>query len=147
MSTPTPDTPDIPDTPQTHDRPDGAPEESLADQVFVDAGRTREIPSSPAATATATATAPAQAQAQAPAQPHIPAPTPAAETTWLKGPAPFALVLGVLGLLVAAAVLINELADVSLPWQNLGPWSVVAAGVVVLLVGAIGLRSSRANRD
>jgi len=139
MTTPTPD------TPQTHDRPDGAPEESLADEVFVDADRTREIPSSPAATATATATAPAPAPA--PAAPHIPAPPPAAGTTWLKGPAPFALVLGLLGLLVAAAVLINELADVSLPWQNLGPWSVVAAGVVVLLVGAIGLRSSRAHRD
>ena len=31
----------------------------------------------------------------------------------------------------------------ALPWNDLGPWSVVAAGIVVLLVGAIGLRSSR----
>ena len=80
-----------------------------------------------------TATAPAPA----PARPHPP------EPQWLNGPAPFALVLGLLGLLVAGSVLVTELTDVTLPWGDLGPWSVVAAGLVVLLVGAIGLRSSR----
>ena len=54
--------------------------------------------------------------------------------------------LGLLGLLVAGSVLLTELTDVTLPWGDLGPWSVVAAGLVVLLVGAIGLRSSR-SRD
>ena len=160
-----PSTPDIPDMPQSPevpdapgptvpdptvpdptvpDRPDGRPEHSLAEEVFVDDGRTRPLPAHPGPTApagTATLTAPAPAAA------HTPAPTPVGETTYLKGPAPFALVLGLLGLLVAGAVLLNELADVSLPWDDLGPWSVVAAGVVVLLVGAIGLRSSRAGRD
>ena len=66
-----------------------------------------------------------------------------ARAEYLSGPAPFALVLGLLGLLVAGSVLVNELTDISLPWGDLGPWSVVAAGLVVLLVGAIGLRSSR----
>ena len=62
-----------------------------------------------------------------------------------RGPAPFAIILGILGLVVAGAVLLGELTDVSLPWNDLGPWSVVAAGLVVLLVGAIGLRSSRSR--
>ncbi len=82
-----------------------------------------------------TATAPATAASPAP-------PTPP-EPTYLSGPAPFALVLGLLGLLVAGSVLVDELTDITLPWGDLGPWSVVAAGLVVLLVGAIGLRSSR----
>jgi hypothetical protein len=64
---------------------------------------------------------------------------------WLTGPAPFALVLGLLGLLVAGTMLLTELTDWTLPWGDLGPWSVVAAGLVVLLVGAIGLRSSRSR--
>ena len=73
----------------------------------------------------------------------MPAPAPVPEPEWLKGPAPFALVLGILGLLVAGSTLLTELTDVNLPWGDLGPWSVVAAGLVVLIVGAIGLSSSR----
>ncbi|HWO51962.1 MAG TPA: hypothetical protein VNN23_10220, partial [Ornithinibacter sp.] len=74
-----------------------------------------------------------------------PAPTAPPEPQWLTGPAPFALVLGLLGLLTAGTVLLTELTDWTLPWGDLGPWSVVAAGLVVLLVGAIGLRSSRSR--
>ena len=69
--------------------------------------------------------------------------TAPADGPWLPGPAPFAIVLGVLGLLVAGATLLTELTDVRFPWADLGPWTVVAAGLVVVLVGAIGLRSSR----
>ena len=163
MSTPTPQTPQTPDQPDTPDTPDlpvtrqtsGATDDrhradgdsdtgqALADEVFVDGGHTRPLPSSPAGTATATVPAPPRAPAPASA----PAPVPVPEPTGIKGPAPFALVLGVLGLLVAGGVLLNELVDLTLPWNDLGPWSVVAAGVVVLLVGAIGLRTSRTDRD
>ncbi len=62
-----------------------------------------------------------------------------------SGPAPFALLLGILGLVTAGAVLLTELADVTLPWNDLGPWTIVAGGAVVLLVGLIGLRSNRAQ--
>jgi hypothetical protein len=163
MNTPT--TPQNPDVPEPTDVPaptdsTAAPEPVVpteatpADNVLDDSDRTEAIPtgsatqaapttswSTPAAapaamgTATATATAPAPAPAPAPAEPE-----------YLRGPAPFALVLGLLGLVVAGSVLVGELTDVSLPWNDLGPWSVVAAGVLVLLVGAIGLRSSR-TRD
>jgi hypothetical protein len=73
--------------------------------------------------------------------------TASTEQQWLRGPAPFAIVLGLLGLFVAGAVLLAELTDLSMPWNDLGPWTVVAAGIVVVLVGAIGLRSSRRTQD
>lgn len=150
MNTPnTPTTPDTPDVPHTLDVPKAADTTAagtLADEVFVDEGRTAPIPTwaPPAPTAT-TATTGATATATAPAPTRAPAPTAAPEPEWIRGPAPFALVLGLLGLVVAASTLVAELTDVTLPWNDLGPWSVVAAGIVVLIVGAIGLRSSRSR--
>jgi hypothetical protein len=127
-----------PTTPPTPQIPAPRPADDLADEMFQDDDATTALPT---AGATTTATAPA-----APAAPAIPAPATPPEPQWLSGPAPFALVLGLLGLLVAGSVLVGELTDITLPWGDLGPWSVVAAGLVVLLVGAIGLRSSR-TRD
>lgn len=142
MSTPT-----TPPTPENPERVE--PTDSLADDVFVDdrattAPETTVLPTTSTPTTGGASTATMTASAPAPA--HTPAPPPVAEPQWIKGPAPFALVLGILGLLVAGSVLVGELTDVHLPWGGLGPWSVVAAGVVVLLVGAIGLRASR-SRD
>jgi hypothetical protein len=145
MNTPTtpptsdvPQDPDLPDVPATADP---APDDALADEVFVDDDATRSLPTTPSATSAAGAVgATGATTATVTATPEAP------EQEWLKGPAPFALVLGLLGLVVAGATLLSELADVNVPWDDLGPWSVVAAGLVVLLVGAIGLRSSR-SRD
>jgi hypothetical protein len=143
MNTPTtPPTPDTPDHTALPQSPDTRADDSLADDVFVDDDGTMALPTTatPATTAGATMTATAPAPA-----PAIPTPTAAPEPQYLSGPAPFALVLGLLGLLVGGSVLLNELTDVTLPWGDLGPWTVVAAGLVVLIVGAIGLRSSRAS--
>jgi hypothetical protein len=71
--------------------------------------------------------------------------TAAAQPPYLRGPAPFAIILGLLGLLVAGVTLVSEVADLTVPWDDLGPWTVVAAGIVVLIVGAIGLRASRSQ--
>jgi hypothetical protein len=83
-----------------------------------------------------------------PTPPNTPA-TPATpalpEPVYLDGPAPFAVTLGLLGLLFAAATLFAQLTDVAVPWTDLGPWTVVAAGLLVVVVGAIGLRSSRTH--
>jgi hypothetical protein len=151
MNTPTtPTTPDGPDTPATADTtylpksPDTRVGDSLADEVFVDDDRTQPTTAAAVTTGTPTATATgATMTATAPGPATTPAPPTQPEPQYLSGPAPFALVLGLLGLLVAGSVLVNELTDITLPWGDLGPWSVVAAGLVVLLVGAIGLRSSR----
>jgi len=155
-TSPTPQTPDPTHPTDPSDAtPDPAPETrpdaTLADEMFVDDGRTAALPTSDAATAAApggasTALDTAPAPTPAPGSTTASNATDAPEQEWLTGPAPFALVLGLLGLLVAGSVLVGELTDVTLPWGDLGPWSVVAAGLVVLLVGAIGLRSSR-TRD
>jgi hypothetical protein len=109
----------------TSSTPDAPRENTLATEVFDDSAAT------PATTPTATVTAPA---------PALP------EPVYLSGPAPFAVVLGILGLLFAALTLFIQVTDANLPWTDLGPWTVVAAGLVVVLVGAIGLRGSR-SRD
>ena len=77
--------------------------------------------------------------------PHSPATQAPAlpEPVYLEGPAPFAVVLGLLGLLFASTTLFTQLTDVAVPWTQLGPWTVVAAGLLVVVIGAIGLRSSR----
>lgn len=78
-------------------------------------------------------------EGNAPAEPRPWPPRPAP----LAGPAPFPVVLGILGLLLAGSVLVAETTEVSLPWSDLGPWSVVVGGLVVVLVGVLGLRSNR----
>ena len=145
-------------------------DESPSDETVVDDHRTRELPgaapvsetSAPAGapqgppatapqrpepsatTATATATAPTPGPTTASAATGTAGATPA-QPTYLRGPAPFAIILGILGLLVAGVTLVSEVTDLTVPWDDLGPWTVVAAGIVVLLVGAIGLRASRSQ--
>ena len=124
-------------------------DDTLGDEMFDET--TREPGSTPADT-TAVPVTPTAATASGPTAvgttstaTSVPAPAPA-DGPWLDGPAPFAIVLGLLGLLTAGAVLLTELTDVTFPWADLGPWTVVAAGLVVVLVGAIGLRSSRRSQ-
>ncbi|MBD3785015.1 MAG: hypothetical protein IE926_19045 [Micrococcales bacterium] len=100
-------------------------------------------------TVTSDATGPAAPQPEThstapgagPTQPA--APSRPAEPLYRSGPAPFALLLGILGLVTAAAVLVSEVTDISIPWNDLGPWTVVGGGALVVLVGLIGLRGSR----
>ena len=136
-------TPDTPRDDSTREVPTPDTVESrrdaLADEVFD--GGTREVPTTtwattPAAGTTATAVRPAVTEA-APAAPNE------QPREFVKGPAPFAVVLGLLGLVVAAVTLFSEIVGFDIPWGDLGPWSVVGAGVLVLLVGGLGLRASR----
>ncbi|MBM6402806.1 hypothetical protein JQN72_00915 [Phycicoccus sp. CSK15P-2] len=63
--------------------------------------------------------------------------------TYRQGPAPFGLVLGMLGLVTAVVCGLSLTVDVSVPWEDVGPWVVVGGGLLVLGVGALGLRASR----
>lgn len=145
-----------------HTRQDSAPQDdTLADAVLVDstpepvaaAGHpTTTWPATPSpepvtttapAAATASGTTSGASSAPAATTTATPGATASDDGPWLQGPAPFAIVLGLLGLLVAGGVLVSELTDLTFPWADLGPWTVVAAGLVIVLVGAIGLRSSR----
>jgi hypothetical protein len=81
----------------------------------------------------------------APPGPPTPVYSGPSAPVYRSGPAPVALVLGLLGLLAAISVFVVEVADVDISWESAGPWSLVVAGVAVLLVGAIGLRSSRSR--
>ncbi|MGL5910221.1 MAG: hypothetical protein ACRCZP_09480, partial [Phycicoccus sp.] len=73
------------------------------------------------------------------------APPAAPAPTYRTGPAPVALVIGLLGLVLAISVLLTEVTELGVPWDDVGPWSVVVAGAVILLVGTLGLRSSRSR--
>jgi hypothetical protein len=146
----TPDTPRDETTPldpvtDPTSEPTGAHGDSLADEVFEDdtraepatAGTTADRgttwASAPTGTSTATATRPPEAAPAPPVREYV------------KGPAPFAIVLGLLGLVVAASTLFTEVVGIDVPWGDLGPWTVVGAGVLVLLVGGLGLRASRGH--
>ncbi len=93
---------------------------------------THDDPTTPTSGPTPTATDTTTAMTAAPAEP-----------TYLTGPAPFPVVLGLLGLLTAIGVVLADLTDVSFPFRDLGPWTVVLVGAVIIVVGALGLRSSR----
>ena len=60
-------------------------------------------------------------------------------TTQPRGPYAPAIVVGLLGLLCAASVLLRELAVMSIDLVTQGPWIVVGVGVLLLLVGAVGI--------
>jgi hypothetical protein len=115
-------------------------DETLADEVLVDTARE---PDEPPARPTTAQPATAAVGTVSTTTTTTPATTAPDDGPWLQGAAPFAIVLGLLGLLLAGAVLVGELTDLTFPWADLGPWTVVAAGLVIVLVGAIGLRSSR----
>lgn len=135
-------TPDRPTTDGT-DAPEARTDATLADQVFDDTTRTMPTTAAaPTAADAGTTWAPAPAAtATAVREEPLPAGPPPRE--FVKGPAPFAIILGLLGLVVAATTLFTEIVGIDVPWGDLGPWTVVGGGALVLLVGALGLRSSR----
>jgi len=86
--------------------------------------------------------APEPVGSSAPTQqvPVHPAPAP---VTYRSGPAPTTTVVGLLGLLVAVAVVISRATDLDIRWDVVGPVAVVGAGVLLVVLGVAGLRGQR----
>lgn len=59
------------------------------------------------------------------------------------GPHAPAIVLGLGCLVIAGLVLAQELGTLSVDWGNVGPLGIVAAGLVLVVLGLVGLLGSR----
>ena len=116
--------------------------------------RTKALPTQPAADRTESVPAPTAASAttasatatSATAAPRGAGPYAAPEPEPVKGPYLAPVILGLVCLLVAAAAFAQELADWSIDWGNVGPLGIVAAGALLVVLGALGLLSSRRRR-
>lgn len=60
-----------------------------------------------------------------------------------RGPHAPAIVLGIVCLAVAAVVLAQELGHLSVDWGDVGPLGIIVTGAVLVLLGLVGLLSSR----
>jgi len=56
-----------------------------------------------------------------------------------SGPNAAAILLGLVCLVVAVLVILRETAHLSVNWAALGPGAVIAAGVLLLVIGVVGL--------
>lgn len=99
-----------------------------------EAGSTRRYaePVTPAAAAT---------PAVAPAAPAVTAPERP------RGPHAAAILLGVFAIAVAALAILRETTDLTVNWSQLGPGSVIVAGLLLLLIGVVGLTRRERGRE
>lgn len=68
-----------------------------------------------------------------------PAPTPPPLVTVNKGPRPGTILLGLLAMVVAAWVFVENLTDATLDLSTIGPSAIGALGVLLLVVGLAGV--------
>lgn len=59
------------------------------------------------------------------------------------GPAPLAIALGTLGLVVATLTTLTFLTDLRIDWDVAGPVAIAATGLGILLLGGLGMILSR----
>jgi hypothetical protein len=71
----------------------------------------------------------------------LPEAAPAPAPTYRTGPAFVPVTVGILGLLVAALVLLQTATTVRIDWARLGPISIVVTGLVLVGLGLLGMRS------
>jgi hypothetical protein len=64
----------------------------------------------------------------------------------VRGPYVAPVILGLVCLVIAAAAFAQELANWTINWGDVGPLGIVVAGVVLVLLGGLGLLSSRRRR-
>ena len=64
-------------------------------------------------------------------------------TTYLRGPAPTPVIIGLIGLLTLVGTGIWSLTDWGVNWALAAPVAVVAVGLVIIVLGVSGLRRPR----
>lgn len=69
--------------------------------------------------------------------------TAAPGTTYLRGPAPTPVIIGLIGLLTLVGTGIWSLTDWGVNWALAAPVAVVAVGLVIIVLGVSGLRRPR----
>ena len=104
--------------------------------------RTEALPAPDRTEALPAPAAPVAAPAAPPAV-QQPEQEPQQEPERLRGPSLGAVILGLVCLVVAGAVLAQEVGNWTIDWGNVGPLGIVAAGAVLVVLGAVGLATSR----
>lgn len=101
---------------------------------------TRPLPSdtpapSPATASSTTTYSPAGPEEVVPGQPE-----------YVSGPYLAPVILGLVCLAIAGLAFAQEIGGLTIDWGSVGPLGIVAAGAVLVLLGAIGLVASRRRR-
>jgi len=63
-----------------------------------------------------------------------------------RGPHAAAILLGVFAIAVAALAILRETTHLTVNWSQLGPGSVIVAGLLLLLIGVVGLTRRERGR-
>ena len=119
-----------------------------APRALPSTGEPQDAPTAPQATvswdtqryAEPVAPAATAAPAVAPAAPAVSAPERP------RGPHAAAILLGVFAIAVAALAILRETTDLTVSWSQLGPGSVIVAGLLLLLIGVVGLTRRERGR-
>lgn len=85
-------------------------------------------------------TPPVAARTAAPAAPA----GPASEVP--RGPHAAAILLGAFAIAVAALAILRETTHLTVNWSQLGPGSIIVAGVLLLVIGVVGLARRERGR-
>ena len=162
MSTNTPETPQSPETPETPAVSDRSHTEHRQEPTEVlhpaeHTGHTQQTEALPLGGARPTetqrpetrpfedqhtATYPSEVQRTQTLAPPAPVQAPPV----VRGPYVAPVILGLVCLVIAAAAFAQEIANWTINWGDVGPLGIVVAGAVLVLLGGLGLLSSRRRR-
>ena len=120
-------------------------------QALPSTGEPQDAPAAPTAPVSEAADTQRYAEPVTPAGAATPAVAPAAPATTAperpRGPHAAAILLGVLAIAVAALAILRETTDLTVNWSQLGPGSVIVAGLLLLLIGVVGLTRRERGRE
>lgn len=109
-------------------------------------GQTSPGTSGPATSRSSGPATPSYAAPPATSSPARPGPGEQAEPETVRGPYLATVLIGIVCLAVAGLVIAQEIGGLSIDWGNVGPLGIVAAGAVLVVLGLLGLLSSRRRR-